>query len=99
MSAHNTDPEIDNWANRGLCAQIGNDDIWFPERGATAKPARAICAQCPVRNQCLQDALQNDDSWGIRAGLTPLERRKLRHQLGVGQPSGRVGRPRKETAA
>lgn len=46
-----------------------------------------VCASCPVRGQCLLDALRYDsDSWresGIRGGMTPPERRKFRNSLAV----------------
>lgn len=46
-----------------------------------------VCASCPVRGECLLDALRYDsDSWresGIRGGMTPPERRKFRNSLAV----------------
>lgn len=37
-------------------------------------PARAICAACPVRPQCLDHAITNDEQAGMWGGLTPRER-------------------------
>jgi len=36
-----------------------------------------VCESCPVRAECLADALQYREQEGIRAGLTPRQRMKL----------------------
>lgn len=41
------------------------------------KLAKAICNMCDVKNSCLEDALSDPDSDGIRGGLTSGERRTL----------------------
>lgn len=65
-----------NWFARAACA--GEPDWWF----VPAKYADAIeiCETCPVRQECLEDALtlQISDDHGIRGGLTPEQRRGLR---------------------
>ena len=44
--------------------------------------ARAICHACSVRVSCLKDAIRTSDTqWGIRAGLTPNERRAVAKEL------------------
>lgn len=49
-------------------------------RRATAKrlaweaKAKALCATCPVRLECLEYADDNDEREGIWGGLTPTER-------------------------
>jgi len=52
-------------------------DLFFPERGEAAGPARRICARCPVRQPCLEYALSNPITHGIWGGLTDRERRPL----------------------
>lgn len=37
--------------------------------------ARQTCLSCPVRGECLGDALTYRERFGVRAGLTPAERR------------------------
>jgi len=37
--------------------------------------ARQVCLTCPVRGECLGDALTQRERWGIRGGLTAPERR------------------------
>lgn len=44
--------------------------------------AKSICAQCPVWETCLDDALRtSDNEHGIRGGLKPCERRTLAREM------------------
>ena len=52
-------------------------EVFYPGRGETAGPARQACAQCPVRQQCLEFAVSNRIIYGIWGGLTGPERRAL----------------------
>jgi WhiB family redox-sensing transcriptional regulator len=64
---------------RELAACRGADlNLFFPERGESAGPARRVCAACPVREPCLDYAITNRISHGIWGGLTERERRALR---------------------
>lgn len=66
-----------SWRDEALCTQV-DPEVFFPEPGATARAARRICAACPVRYDCLTDALEHRDVvYGVRAGLTPSARRRL----------------------
>jgi hypothetical protein len=38
------------------------------------KVAKALCAECPIRQQCLEYAVEANEEWGIWGGLTPRER-------------------------
>lgn len=63
--------------------------MWYPEKacgrppaGKTAddnhgRDAKAICAECPVAVDCLQDALARREKLGIRGGASPRRRRVL----------------------
>ena len=63
---------------RELAACRGTDlNLFFPERGESAEPARQVCAACPVRQPCLDYAITNRISDGIWGGLTERERRAL----------------------
>ena len=64
---------------RELAACRGADlDLFFPGRGESARPARQVCAACPVRQPCLDYAITNAITYGIWGGLTERERRALR---------------------
>ena len=38
------------------------------------REAVAICAKCPVREECLQSAIDNEEQYGVWGGLTAIER-------------------------
>jgi WhiB family redox-sensing transcriptional regulator len=64
------------WRQRAACC--GADlDLFYPERGESADPARRVCERCPVRQPCLEYALSNRITYGIWGGLTERERRPL----------------------
>ena len=52
-------------------------EVFYPGRGETAGPARQVCAQCSVRQLCLEFAVSNRIVYGIWGGLTGPERRAL----------------------
>jgi len=63
---------------RELAACRGTDlEVFFPERGESAGPAREVCAACQVRQPCLDYAITNRIAHGIWGGLTERERRAL----------------------
>ncbi|KIH99870.1 DNA-binding protein [Streptomonospora alba] len=43
-------------------------DLFFAEAPADVEAAKAICADCPVREQCLADALERREPWGVWGG-------------------------------
>lgn len=50
------------------------------ERERRERQAKALCGQCPVRDECLDFALSANEAFGIWGGLTEVERRQLRTQ-------------------
>ncbi len=48
-----------------------------PKRDPEVERARAVCAGCPLREPCLQGALERQEAFGIWGGLTSKERREL----------------------
>jgi WhiB family redox-sensing transcriptional regulator len=48
-----------------------------PIKVREAALAKEICAYCPVARDCLIDALRCNESDGVRAGLAPVERKRL----------------------
>jgi FixJ family two-component response regulator len=65
---------MDDWQTRALCAQV-DPDLWFPEKGASSRPARRICQRCPVQPQCLADALARGERHGVWGGLNEKQLR------------------------
>jgi WhiB family transcriptional regulator, redox-sensing transcriptional regulator len=70
-------PAPAGWRDRAACR--GADlEVFFPGRGESAEPARQICAECPVREPCLEFAVSHGIVHGIWGGLTERDRRALR---------------------
>lgn len=42
------------------------------------KSAKTICNRCPIKNDCLDYALEADEPFGIWGGTTPADRRQLK---------------------
>ena len=56
-------------------------DVFFPEdfpdaqmRRRAEQVAKNLCNECPIKFQCLQAALENQEAYGIWGGLSPKER-------------------------
>jgi WhiB family transcriptional regulator, redox-sensing transcriptional regulator len=65
------------WTESAACAGMPIE-TFFPPRGAsTAANARAICARCSVRPECLAYARSFNGTSGVWAGTTERERRRL----------------------
>ena len=75
--------ETPAWLDRAV-ACLSDREAFFPEDYSlrcrpAIEAAKAICATCPVREECLQWALPVPSLDGIWGGTTPLERRRLRN--------------------
>ena len=66
--------EASEWTLRAKCRDLA--DELFPE-GKDQKRARSVCIGCPVRSECLAEALDNQIEWGVWGGMTERERRAL----------------------
>jgi len=51
---------------------------WFSGAQETVDKARAVCGDCPVREECYRYALDDPDLVGMWAGFTEKERREIR---------------------
>ena len=67
---------MSDWWDSAVCAQT-DPELFFPEKGLRPREAKAVCARCPVRAECLEDALTQDRVYGVWGGTTERERRKL----------------------
>jgi len=64
-----------HWTAYGSCSGASPDDLFV--EGAAQRSAREVCADCPVRLDCLIDALDNRIAFGVWGGMTERERRSL----------------------
>jgi WhiB family redox-sensing transcriptional regulator len=70
----------------------GDPDLWFGKTPADLKHAKTLCADCPIRRECLASALERAEPWGVWGGEifdrgTIVSRKRPR------------GRPRKDLTA
>jgi len=65
-----------DWFARGLCTDADPDEF-FVEGNHAQKEVRTLCFDCPVRLECLADALDNEVDWGVWGGMTERERRAV----------------------
>lgn len=72
------------WYQKALCRNEDIDpDLWFPDRHDTpqARRAKTWCNVCPVKNQCLSEALALQAAGlsvdGIWGGTDWLQRKSL----------------------
>ena len=73
------------WMRDAACRGV-DVDVFFPGRGQSAEPARAICATCQVVEDCKRWALDYPDDAGIAAGMSSRQRRaeRARRRNGAG---------------
>jgi WhiB family transcriptional regulator, redox-sensing transcriptional regulator len=78
-AAPKSGPAERRWQERANCLGV-DPDLFFPERGASTKEAKAVCRGCEVRVDCLEYALSHGEKFGIWGGLSERERRRVRRQ-------------------
>ena len=79
----------DDWRDDALCRQV-DPELFFPESGKSAGPAKRICngdpgrdiPPCPVRDACLAYAL-TEHMTGVWGGLSERERGRIRRERGI----------------
>jgi WhiB family transcriptional regulator, redox-sensing transcriptional regulator len=67
----------EGWRAQAACRDA-DVNVFFPPTDEEAGPAKAICAACPVRVECLEFALATRQEDGVWGGMTEIERRRLR---------------------
>jgi WhiB family redox-sensing transcriptional regulator len=80
------DAQASEWRFRARCADQ-DPDLFFPV--GTGGPAmrqtlraKAVCAQCPVRRECLDWAMETHQPHGVWGGLDEQERERLQDPQG-----------------
>ncbi|WP_414936975.1 WhiB family transcriptional regulator [Amycolatopsis sp. cmx-11-51] len=64
-----------SWRVNASCRDTDPDGLFV--RGAEQNRAKAVCLGCPVRTECLAEALDGRINFGIWGGMTERERRAL----------------------
>lgn len=78
------------WRDRAACRH-SDPDLFFPAGTSGAaleelRAAKALCATCPVREQCLAFALETNQDAGVWGGASEEERRELRRKVALKRP-------------
>lgn len=68
--------ERPGWWDAAECRGV-DPNVFYPFTDADVAAAKAICAQCPVRQACLDHALAHREDYGVWGGATERERRKM----------------------
>ncbi|MGL4174323.1 MAG: WhiB family transcriptional regulator [Actinomycetota bacterium] len=64
-----------DWVTHGACTRTDPDELFV--QGADQHRVKSVCLGCPVRTECLADALDNRTEYGVWGGMTERERRAL----------------------
>ena len=76
-----------SWHYRASCLGMDTELFYFEpnlkgqSKRDKARIAKTICADCPVKLQCLIDAVTRDDRHSIQGGTTPEERGSLHESI------------------
>lgn len=69
----------ESWRQDAACRDLA-PDIFFPATDDEAGVAKAVCATCPVRDDCLEYAVATRQDDGVWGGLDESERKRLRRR-------------------
>lgn len=72
-------PPLGEWAEQAACAGMP-PHLFYPPPGPVPKVAKETCAICPVREECLDYALTNRETYGVWGGLGEGERDAIRRK-------------------
>jgi WhiB family redox-sensing transcriptional regulator len=80
MTAFMNPDEDRPWAARAECR--GEDpSMFFPGTDDDPSLGLAVCARCPVRQECLDYAIEARERYGIWGGTTERQRRRMARRI------------------
>jgi WhiB family transcriptional regulator, redox-sensing transcriptional regulator len=70
-----------DWTRKAACLDL-DPELFFPismegPSQSQVERAKAVCRGCPVREPCLEYALDTRQAYGVWGGTDPLQRREL----------------------
>jgi WhiB family redox-sensing transcriptional regulator len=68
-----------SWHLRAACRGL-DPEIFYPVTDEDAEEAKAVCAECSVRQACLEHALAFREREGVWGGASERERRRIIRQ-------------------
>ena len=70
----------------GACSGSGDSHLFFSERPDELAQAQAMCGGCSVRIECLEDALERKEEWGVWGGVIFWDGEAFYRKRGRGRP-------------
>jgi WhiB family redox-sensing transcriptional regulator len=78
--------DLGPWAEQAICKKLDLDTamrLFYPKGNGRdykddIEASKRVCAQCPVRSECLEHAVSNVEDNGTWGGLTEWELRSVR---------------------
>ena len=70
------DHRTPSWMLKAKCREAASSEF-FPSDGVGVERARRMCAECPVKAECLEYALTYRIDHGVWGGCSERERRRL----------------------
>ena len=74
------EPDVD-WRTGAACSGVDSDMFFPASEEEDSSQAKAICAECPVQEACLQYALATNQTAGVWGGLDAGDRRRMRRRI------------------
>ncbi len=75
------------WDRDARCRTDGiSTHLFFSEDLGDIAAAKRICAECPVMATCLEEAIRNEEPWGVWGGQLFLNGRMLAIKRRRGRP-------------
>ncbi len=73
---------LGDWREQAICIDMP-PGFFYPERShEKAAAAKAVCATCPVRQECLDEAIENNEKYGVWGGMDTTERMREARRRG-----------------
>lgn len=80
------------WRDFARCKGMGTTpedaELFHPQRAELTEPAKSLCAECPVKQPCLEYALRTVQRQGVWGGTSERERRRMRRAVREAEARG-----------
>lgn len=73
-------------STRDVPCRSRDPELWFAESPAGVDQAKQLCQECPLRQACLDGALDRREPWGVWGGELFLKGKTVAKKRGRGRP-------------
>ena len=80
------DPVVDVGDDLALPCHREDPELFFAESPTDVELAKQVCGPCPLRDACLQAALDRREPWGVWGGQLVLQGVVVARKRGPGRP-------------